>query len=88
MVYPVRSHRCGGNSDSIADIVITNCEKSAEVIVLNISDYSGRTERFKTSIKMYVLCIDPDKRYPRNVYEGNSYAEKRKGERRKCVRNA
>ena len=33
MVYPVRSHRCGGNSDSIADIVTTNCEKSAEVIV-------------------------------------------------------
>ena len=33
MVYPVRSHRCGGNSDSIADIVTTNYEKSAEVIV-------------------------------------------------------
>ena len=33
MVYPVRSHRCGGNSDFIADIVTTNCEKSAEVIV-------------------------------------------------------
>ena len=33
MVYPVRYHRCGGNSDSIADIVTTNCEKSAEVIV-------------------------------------------------------
>ena len=31
--YPRRSHRCGGNSDSIADIVTTNCEKSAEVIV-------------------------------------------------------
>ena len=33
MVYPVRSHRCGGNNDSIADIVTTNYEKSAEVIV-------------------------------------------------------
>ncbi len=93
MVYPVRSHRCGGNSDSIADIVTTNCEKSAEVIVPNISLYSGRTEQFKTSIKMYVLCIDPDKRYSRKVYEGNprniiGYAEKRKGERRKYVRNA
>ena len=31
--YPRRSHGCGGNSDSIADIVTTNYEKSAEVIV-------------------------------------------------------
>ena len=92
MVYPVRSHRCGGNSDSIADIVTTNCEKSAEVIVPK-KKTSGRTEQFKTSIVMYVLRIDPDKRYSRNVYEGNpcnvtGYAEKRKGERRKYVRNA
>ena len=59
MVYPVRSHRCGGNSDSIADIVTTNCEKSAEVIVPE--ETSGRTEQFKTSIIMYVPCIDFDK---------------------------
>ena len=70
MVYPVRSHRCGGNSDSIADIVTTNCEKSAEVIVPK-KKTSGRTEQFKTSIVMYVFCIDPDERYSRNVYEGN-----------------
>ena len=69
MVYPVRSHRCGGNNDSIADIVTTNYEKSAEVIVPKKT--SGRTEQFKTSIVMYVLRIDPDKRYSRNVYEGN-----------------
>ena len=91
MVYPARSHRCGGNSDSIADIVTTNCEKSAEVIVPKKA--SGRTEQFKTSIVMYVLHIYFDKRYSRNVYEGNprnvtGYAEKRKGERRKYVRNA
>ena len=61
MGYPVRSHRCGGNSDSIADIVTTNCEKSAEVIVPKKT--SGRTEQFKTSIKMYVFHINPDKRY-------------------------
>ena len=72
MVYPVRSHRCGGNSDSIADIVTTNCEKSAEVIVpKKKKKTSGRTEQFKTSIVMYVLRIAPDKRYSRNVYEGN-----------------
>ena len=93
MVYPVRSHRCGGNSDSIADIVTTNYEKSAEVIVPKKKKTSGRTEQFKTSIVMYVFCIDPDERYSRNVYEGNprnitGYAEKRKGERRKYVRNA
>ena len=94
MVYPVRSHRCGGNSDSIADIVTTNYEKSAEVIVpKKKKKTSGRTEQFKTSIVMYVFCIDPDERYSRNVYEGNprnitGYAEKRKGERRKYVRNA
>ena len=64
MVYPVRSHRCGGNSDSIADIVTTNCEKSAEVIVpKKKKKTSGRTEQFKTSIKMYVFHINPDKRY-------------------------
>ena len=57
MVYPVRSHRCGGNSDSIADIVTTNCEKSAEVIVPKKS-LSGRTEQFKTLIVMYVLSIN------------------------------
>ena len=94
MVYPVRSHRCGGNNDSIADIVTTNYEKSAEVIVpKKKKKTSGRTEQFKTSIVMYVFCIDPDERYSRNVYEGNprnitGYAEKRKGERRKYVRNA
>ena len=42
MVYPVRSHRCGGNSDSIADIVTTNCEKSAEAIVPQKNE--GRAE--------------------------------------------
>jgi hypothetical protein len=63
LVYPVRSHRCGGNSDSIADIVTTNCEKSAEVIVPKKKKTSGRTEQFKTSIKMYVFHINPDKRY-------------------------
>ena len=31
--YPRRSHGCGGNSDSIADIATANREKSAEVIV-------------------------------------------------------
>ena len=62
MVYPVRSHRCGGNSDSIADIVTTNCEKSAEVIVPKKKNFSGRTEQFKKSIKMYVLRTYFDKR--------------------------
>ena len=93
MVYPVRSHRCGGNSDSIADIVTTNCEKSAEVIVPKKKNISGRTEQFKTSIKMYVLHTNLDKRCSRNVYEGNpynvkEYVRKRKGERRKYVRAA
>ena len=61
MVYPVRYHRCGGNSDSIADIVTTNCEKSAEVIVPK-KIFSGRTEQFKKSIVMYVLRTYFDKR--------------------------
>ena len=86
MDYPARYHRCGWNSDPIADNVITNCKKSAEVIVPK-KVFSGRTEQFRTSIKMNVPCIDPDKRYSQNVNEGNphniiGYAEKRKGERR------
>ena len=72
MIYPVRSHRCGGNSDSIADIVTTNCEKSAEVVVPK-KFFSERTEQFKTSIKMYVHHKHPDKRHSRNVYEGNPH---------------
>ena len=42
-------------------IVTTNCEKSAEVIVPK-KFFSGRTEQFKKSIVMYVLCTYFDKR--------------------------
>ena len=41
--YPVRSHRCGRQSASIADIVITNCEKSAEAIVGNLEGLNNVT---------------------------------------------
>ena len=43
-------------------IVTTNCEKSAEVIVPKKKNFSGRTEQFKKSIKMYVLRTYFDKR--------------------------
>ncbi len=42
----MRSHRCGGNSDSIADIVTTNCEKSAEDIVPKKAFGKDRTVRY------------------------------------------
>ena len=45
MIYPVRSYRCGGNSDSKADIVTTNCEKSAEVIVPNFREGPNNLRR-------------------------------------------
>lgn len=57
MVYPVRSYRCGGNSDSKADIVTTNSEKAAEVIVRkNFREGpNGKVQRLKISIVSLII---------------------------------